>query len=351
MIKTITEGAVKIYAYPGAPTKKARVFYNPEMRLNRDISVLVLKAFQQQLGRKMSVADVLAATGVRGIRYAKEVGGIKRLLLNDLNPSAVALIKRNLKLNKVRAEVTRDDANAVLSRNRNALDAVDIDPFGPPVDFLDSAARAVSHGGLLMITATDTAPLAGTYPKTCLRRYGAQPLRTDWQHEIGMRILLMTIARECAKYDKAIEPVFVLAHKHSYRVFCRVLKSKTKTGRALKNIGYAAQCKKCGWKKLSREKIERCENCRAKALWAGPLWVGKIFNPRFAVMSYAESLFNAPIYDTHQLCRINKCAEPPKVWDVIERLQKAGHRAAPTHFSPMAVRTDAPIKAIAKIFK
>lgn len=37
----------------------------------------------------------------------------------------------------------------------NAFDAVDLDPYGSPVQFLDSAVQAVSEGGLLMVTATD----------------------------------------------------------------------------------------------------------------------------------------------------------------------------------------------------
>ena len=34
-------------------------------------------------------------------------------------------------------------------------DAVDLDPYGSPVQLLDSAVQAVAEGGLLMVTATD----------------------------------------------------------------------------------------------------------------------------------------------------------------------------------------------------
>lgn len=36
-------------------------------------------------------------------------------------------------------------------------DAVDLDPYGSPVQFLDSAVQTVSEGGLLLVTATDMA--------------------------------------------------------------------------------------------------------------------------------------------------------------------------------------------------
>ena len=42
-------------------------------------------------------------------------------------------------------------------QNAGAYDAVDLDPYGTPCQFLDGAVQAVSEGGLLLITATDMA--------------------------------------------------------------------------------------------------------------------------------------------------------------------------------------------------
>ena len=92
----ITEGLAKI------KTSK-NVFYNPVMKLNRDISVVLLNA----LGRKMTIADIMAATGVRSIRFLKEVKGVK-VFINDNSKEAVKLIKQNLKLNKVKATVSNE---------------------------------------------------------------------------------------------------------------------------------------------------------------------------------------------------------------------------------------------------
>ena len=38
-----------------------------------------------------------------------------------------------------------------------AYDVVDLDPYGSPSHFLDSAVQSVAEGGLLMVTATDMA--------------------------------------------------------------------------------------------------------------------------------------------------------------------------------------------------
>jgi tRNA (guanine26-N2/guanine27-N2)-dimethyltransferase len=42
-----------------------------------------------------------------------------------------------------------------------AYDAIDLDPYGTPAHFLDSALQAVAEGGLLAVTATDMAVLCG----------------------------------------------------------------------------------------------------------------------------------------------------------------------------------------------
>ena len=44
---------------------------------------------------------------------------------------------------------------------------VDIDPYGSPCTFLDSAVQCVRDGGLLMCTATDTAVLCGNHGEVC----------------------------------------------------------------------------------------------------------------------------------------------------------------------------------------
>ena len=45
------------------------------------------------------------------------------------------------------------------AQNPDGYEAVDLDPYGSPAQFLDSAVQAVSEGGLLLVTATD---MAGT---------------------------------------------------------------------------------------------------------------------------------------------------------------------------------------------
>lgn len=62
--------------------------------------------------------------------------------------------------------------------------AIDLDPYGCPSMFLDAAVQAVQDGGLLLITATDMAVLAGNSPETCHAKYGAVSLKTKACHEM-----------------------------------------------------------------------------------------------------------------------------------------------------------------------
>jgi tRNA (guanine26-N2/guanine27-N2)-dimethyltransferase len=48
---------------------------------------------------------------------------------------------------------------------------VDLDPYGSPSVFLDSAVQSISEGGLMMCTATDMAVLCGNNGEVCYSKY------------------------------------------------------------------------------------------------------------------------------------------------------------------------------------
>lgn len=138
MVKTIqiSEGSVKLKIPDPKKyklTAKAPVFYNPAMTLNRDISVLLCKVLKPE-----SVVDLLAATGVRGLRIKKEAK-VKNVYVNDANPVAVSFIKKNAKLNKLKVSIYGLRAHEFLATRyklkHKKFDYVDIDPFGTPTPF------------------------------------------------------------------------------------------------------------------------------------------------------------------------------------------------------------------------
>jgi tRNA (guanine26-N2/guanine27-N2)-dimethyltransferase len=177
--ETISEGKVKVVvpklkAYRKLPSdyapSKAPVFYNPVMELNRDLAVLALQAHQKRVNRGLRICEPLTASGLRGIRFAAEVEGIEKIVMGDINERAFKLAQHNIALNKLtdKVEVINKEANFLLnsySAPHKRFDCIDIDPFGSPVHFLDSAVRALRDEGLLAVTATDMAPLCGVHPQ------------------------------------------------------------------------------------------------------------------------------------------------------------------------------------------
>src|SRR3989338_10993986 len=170
-------------------SKDMGVFYNPVMQQNRDISVLLLNSMEN---KSMQIADPLAASGIRSIRFLKELkkGKIKNITVNDYSKDAIKLIKSNLELNKIKwkeskkIQIINEEANLFLL-NSMGFDYIDIDPFGTPNPFLDSACKRISRNGILAVTATDTSALCGTYINACKRKYWAIPKNDAIMQKLG----------------------------------------------------------------------------------------------------------------------------------------------------------------------
>lgn len=99
-------------------------------------------------------------------------------------------IRKNIEHNKLNDLITasHEDATMVMYQNRKKrFDAVDLDPYGCPSIFLDGAVQCLVNGGLLLVTATDMAVLAGNSPETCFLKYGAISLKSKACHEIVSR--------------------------------------------------------------------------------------------------------------------------------------------------------------------
>ena len=163
----VKEGLASVRVAKAKVTRKMPVFYNPAMEFNRDLSLLVLDS----MGLKgMKIADPMAATGVRSIRILLELKKslVKKVWVNDLSKTAIAGFKKNLLLNGLgtsRVVAENGDANVFLLNNA-PFDYVDVDPFGSPVNFLDSAVASLSRGGILAVTATDTAALSRNFSRS-----------------------------------------------------------------------------------------------------------------------------------------------------------------------------------------
>ncbi|MEA3199785.1 MAG: tRNA (guanine26-N2/guanine27-N2)-dimethyltransferase [Thermoplasmata archaeon] len=336
----------------------AAVFYNPAMATNRDLATLLMAARAEPGWR---VLDGLAASGLRGLRYALESGVALDLELNDWNPVAARMLEENAQANGVAAKVTRRNLNALL--HENVWDVVELDPFGSPAPFLDAATRAVKDGGLLGVTATDTTGLAGVFPRVCRRRYDAEPLHGELGHEVALRILAGAVVRQAAKHEVAFAPIFSHATDHYYRITLAARRGAQRADAALASVGHLIWCEACGHRSFSEERA--CPECGAAVKVAGPLWTGpmldvattdamqaKVADATLARWRESRHLLNvisgearAPplYYDIHKVGERLKVGSPATA-KVVGALSDMGRQAWSVHFNRLAIRTDASAK-------
>jgi len=195
------------------------------------------------------VLEALSATGLRSIRYSKEVEGLDEIIANDLMREAAEMIQRNVKLNKVGNVVANQaDAMTVMylsTAPQKRFTIVDLDPYGCPSKFLDGAVQSISDGGLLAVTATDLAVLAGNTPEACFVKYGSVPLRTRACHEQALRILLRCIETHALKYGRYIKPLLSLSVDFYIRVFVRVYTGQLQSKDSFTKQANIFQCTGC----------------------------------------------------------------------------------------------------------
>ncbi|MBD3303663.1 tRNA (guanine(10)-N(2))-dimethyltransferase [Candidatus Woesearchaeota archaeon] len=360
MLKKLQEGSCSFYASAGKISKELPVFYNPDMKLNRDVSILLLKSIPD---KDLRILDLLAGSGIRSARFVKELPAskIKDIVVNDKSSEAVKLIRKNLKLNKVNAKVFNRDANELLIQS-SGFDYIDVDPFGSPNPFLDCAAKRLSRKGILAVTATDTSALCGSFILACKRKYWAAPVRNYMMHETGIRILIRKVQLIGAQYDKALEPVFSHSTRHYMRVYFRCAKSKTAVDKMISKHKYLLFCNKCLDISVHPQNRKIC--CKKSMAWAGPLWTGNLWDRRLILSMLkrldrdnpallnllstinTESKIGVPYFFSIPLiCRNLKKSCPKK-----EEILKIG-KTAQTHFALDGIRSKKDIKKLKKFIQ
>lgn len=347
----LTEGSTTIL-FP-----KNNVFYNPVQQYNRDLSSLAIRAYTQlcleegalkrnkqpvgssKIPRKEEqeqkqknqenganeksgdaeeeaaeepsskpfarLLEALSASGLRAIRYSKEVPLLEHIVANDLSSHAVKSIQLNCDYNKT-TNVKAQEANAIthMANSPSAYHIIDLDPYGTVAPFVDSAINAAKNGALLLITCTDLGVLAGNgYPEKCYSLYGGTNVWGDATHESALRLVHGMIARTAAKYGVSIEPVLSLSIDFYVRVFIRVWHKPIKVKELMAANEVVVKCSGChstttqqlgkmtepdakGRRKYGLAKIQpgissHCSFCEYTNHMCGPMWGGPLHNKKF----------------------------------------------------------------------
>ncbi len=384
------EGGLRILAplQPGGKvSSEMAAFYNPRMVPNRDIATLCAAAYSGTQQQPVSVCDLLSATGVRGLRFLG-LDGVGEVYMNDVGRTPFDLMYRNLKLNYAPTSVKRSkglitcvvdgkkvyisnqEALTFLAEHKHSFHILDLDPFGSPVAFIPSCIKSLRHGSMFCVTATDTAALCGTYPTTCVRRYDALPFKTEYRHEIGLRILTGYLVRRGCSIEVGMQPLFSHATAHYYRLYLAVKGSRRAADEGLEKMGWALHCFKCGSRQPANGFLPAqgvC--CGVPMAVSGPLWLGPLKDEAFVssmthrmpfpgmgaeaagiVSKVAQEADIFSFYDTHQFSRMLG-VPAPSTSRLMEALRQRGFHASPTHITGTGLKSDAPASEIVRCIK
>ncbi|KAJ1657864.1 RNA methyltransferase tRNA(m5U54)methyltransferase [Dispira simplex] len=350
-----------------------------------------------------TILEALSATGLRSIRYAKEIPQVRWVVANDLEPDAVKSIRRNVEYNQLDETKVRPnlgDACAVMyaarGDTRQQFHVVDLDPYGTASPFLDAAVQAVTDGGLLCVTCTDLAVLAGSnYPEVCFAKYGGTPVKAGFCHEMALRLLLHAIQTSAARYKRYIVPMISCSIDFYIRVFVRVYTGPAQVKKSMANVGVVYTCPGCHSfhtnafgritsKNLSNDPATvnandlrfhvhsgpttntQCPHCGQKQILGGPAWLSPIHDPTFVERMYqlvkategtktfgtrtrmlgmikviSEELPLPFFYTLAALSGTIHCNSPPLL-KLCSALLNAGYQVSGSHTHPGSIKTNAP---------
>lgn len=208
-----------------------------------------------------------------------------------------------------------------------------------------------------------------------MRRYGAKPLKTEYCHELGVRILIGFAQRIAGMHEISLTPVLIHATQHYFRVYLMALRGAQRAYETIEKIGFISHCNSCMRRILTcgvtAELPGTCE-CGGRFSHAGPLCLGGLIDRQFT-QEVMQDLSMRNFKTKHQeLLLLSRCVEeaegpptfydlnelarradtsPPKIVELISGIHSQGYFASRTHFSNTGFRTDAPIDEINKILK
>ena len=354
------------------PRRSDEVFFNFHQEINRDLSVLALRAYGNINSKsEMRVCEPLCGSGIRGVRYALEAP-TSMVYCNDINSTAVEISEKNIKrLPNTYAEkihLYNMDCNSFLQSlniKRIIFDFIDIDPFGTPIPFVHNSIHLINLHGLFACTATDLASLVGLYPRALFAKYGVSQFDTRIGniHELASRALITGIQHVGLTLGQSLIPIVTFYHRHFIR--CFFLRNRGVDG-VIDKTGFIHLCRECKIRfttKLGEKKHFSCCGGSNEIMSVGPLFLGKIQDidylrsmsndehlgqmgtkrklSKILTLMKEESALDIPwSFDIPALAKQNQTPVPP-LTQVIKILKEMGFLCSRTHYSGTSLKTNA----------
>ncbi|MCX6773878.1 MAG: RsmD family RNA methyltransferase [Candidatus Micrarchaeota archaeon] len=337
------------------------VFYNPHMELSRTLSSLAVDSIDD----KLRVLDAFSASGIRGIRYAKECRNIESIDFLDSEHDAIKAIRKNMKLHKIKGKTIEHEAiHYMINSDPGKYNFVELDPFGSPSPYFHSAIRAMRNEktAYLSATATDTAVLCGSSADACPRYYHSKPMLNDFCHETGLRILIRRAMESAHEFNFGIEPLLCFYYRHQMKIILKLRKGADGANENIKNIGYVFSGDYDG----VRVEFSRKPICSLKKYYdyAGPLWIGDLCSRKTAdacikkaeddekkILKLIKGEMGYPPFfvTTSSLGKMQKRGIPG-MEKLFDRLKENGVKAVKTHFERNGIKYKGKIEDVIRAF-
>ncbi|KAJ3037918.1 tRNA methyltransferase 1 [Rhizophlyctis rosea] len=348
--------------------------------------------------QKFKVLEALSASGLRSIRYAKELDHVGSIVANDLLPTAVDAIEGNARHNGVEdlVRASQGDASFVMYKalaSNERFDVIDLDPYGGAAQFLDGAVQAVSEGGLLCVTCTDLAVLAGGQPEACYAKYGGMPIpNSPYCHEMALRLVLHTLSTTASRYKRYIVPLASFSIDFYVRLFVRVYTSPALVKGAAGKTAVVYHCSGC--KAFELQQLGKavgedgngrggpivgppvgrgCEHCGKSSHLGGPFWSAPIHDREFlkevirhvkaapekygtnarilGMLTVAFEELPIPFYYTLPSLTSVVHSNTPSLTAITSAILHAGYKVSISHAMAGSVKTNAPASVMWDIMR
>eukprot|EP00117_Sycon_ciliatum_P037146 scpid60571/ scgid3417/ TRMT1-like protein len=174
-VREYEEGGVKLLLSPDHATPNAEeAFYNPVMRINREILLCALSVVKSRAVRPVQCLDAFSATGVSGLRWLKELGN---------SPAATTA-------NVTSEHLTRDDREPV---DGTAGSDAHTDPAGANATTPDKDHAPANAKQPLLVSMCDISPAAC---QDIVENCKLNGVNVAVEEAIGLRVKLDPAAEE-----------------------------------------------------------------------------------------------------------------------------------------------------------
>ncbi|MCY3410904.1 MAG: hypothetical protein INQ03_04620 [Candidatus Heimdallarchaeota archaeon] len=363
-----TEGNICFRMVEAENIYDAPAFFNPVMVLNRDFAILFAELYAIKNEIAIRVFEPLAGIGIRALRMATEIDRhIAEIIINDFGDISSKIAAYNIEELNLTGKIFqfKREARSLaldLAEHLMRYHFIDLDPFGPPVSFIDSMWTVMPRRSMIAVTATDMQALCGVFPDACYRKYGGIPLNNHHTHETAARIMIAMVARSAARFERGVQPIFTSAVDHYTKVFFLTKMQRGAANESVANIGYSYTCQQCAEiHYIAGDAVDQ-HCCGQLSIRAGPLWTGKIFDSTWCSEALnllekkelpsqrrmqkllqegvdAEKLFGYYAMDERgKTMRITL----PNFKELHQELTARGYACIKTRFTKNAIRSDVP---------